>query len=698
MKKIAIIAPCVLPVPACKGGAVEELITSIINQNEISKNYAIDLYTIAEDSYNLEKYSLTKIIPILLDKTTYLMDRICDKYYRTFDKSAKRIFDKKIISQFLSQLNKLEDSYYAVIVENQMSLAEDLIHSLKGSKDFPIYFHMHNDVDIYRTPEEIRILAENGVQFIAVSNYIKNQILKFSKEAKVHVLYNGIDFDGYSRTTKTSDEQIKILYAGRVIPTKGVAEGVMAFKRAISSLPKEYYGKVFLDIIGFSDKATIYEKKVLGLVGEDSNTINCIKRLPTTVMAQKYNEYDIVIMPTIDEEPFGLVALETIAKGIPLITTNSGAIPEVVEDGAIIVDKTDKFIDDLSEQMKILILNKDNRIALGKKAFDVARRTVEFDINTYYDRLVDILDTIYSQNIISVIVPVYNVENQLEKCIKSLISQTYTNIEIILVDDGSEDNSGIICDDYAKKDSRIRVIHQQNKGLSGARNSGLDIATGDYIFFVDSDDYLDNCTLQKLVEHSLRCKADVVACGISQVFDDAPDCLFTSPVPGIWSGKESVVQMMTTNNVCSIAWNKLYKSFLWEDIRFPLKRLHEDEATIYKILYKADIVAYIPDAFYKYYQRSNGIMNSGIDNRYEHYLVSIEERIKYFKEFNEDKLVDYSIMTLLQYIKYVYRNVENNKKQPLIERYNALFNKYGLPKSLKLKKKVALCAWKLIRV
>ena len=112
MKKIAIIAPCILPVPASKGGAVEELITCIVDQNEISKQYVIDLYTITDSSYNLKKYSYTNIIPISLDIITSKMDRVCDKYYRSVkNKSAKRFFDKQIISTFIEESSKMDGSY-----------------------------------------------------------------------------------------------------------------------------------------------------------------------------------------------------------------------------------------------------------------------------------------------------------------------------------------------------------------------------------------------------------------------------------------------------------------------------------------------------------------------------------------------------------------------------------------------------------
>ncbi|SHJ33534.1 glycosyltransferase [Pseudobutyrivibrio xylanivorans] len=698
MKKIAIIAPCILPVPASKGGAVEELITCIVNQNEISKKYAIDLYTVADHSYELKKYSCTNIIQISPKGIISKLDRVCDKYYRSIKiKSAKRLLDKQIIAAFMEESSKMDGSYSAVIVENQMSLAIELLKRTGFSRDYPIYFHMHNDVDVYRTPKYISTLVSNGVQFIAVSQYIKTQILKYSEDAVVHLLYNGISLNEYSMTTRIDDGMIRFLYAGRIIPNKGVMEAVEAFIQMLIRVTPELKNRLIFEIIGFSDRLCSYEKKIFNKAEKYHENIICHKRLATTQMAEKYNEFDVVVMPTVDEEPFGLVALETIAKGMALITTNSGAIPEVVGDGAVIVDKNSDFIQKLSLEMEKLAVDSDYRNLLGKKAFSVARRVVEFDINSYYYRLVNILDTECSQNKISVIVPIYNAKNELERCINSLLNQTYRDLEIILINDGSTDGSDIICDNYKNVDSRVRVIHQENRGLSGARNAGLDASTGSYIFFVDSDDYLEADTLDKLMKHLIECKADVAACGFVQVFDTLPDEPFTNVKPGIWSGREAVMQMMSNNNLCTTAWNKLYKSELWKDIRFPEGRLHEDEATTYKVLYKSKIVTYMPDCFYKYYQRDNSIMKSGLEKRYGDYLLAIEERIQYFKKLNEQHLVDYSILVLLQYIKYVYRNVNGTTKGRARTQYNELLGKYGVPKSISLRKKIALIVFRIIK-
>ena len=699
MKKIAIIAPCILPVPASKGGAVEELITCILDQNEISKQYVIDLFTITDISYKNVSYSCTNIISISPNLFASKLNRVTDKYYRTVEgKSATRFLDKTIVDTFMEKKSSKDEPYAAVVIENQMSTAVEILKALGNERDCPIYFHMHNDVDTYRSPKCIKILADAGVQFLAISKYIEGQIKKYADNAVVHILYNGVNFSSYSLSTRVTNDKVKFLYAGRIIPEKGVLELVKAFNNMFCSSSKAEQSCFSLDIIGFSDNPTRYEKQVLREIKKQDATIHCHKRLATTEMAKKYNEYDVVVMPTTNEEPFGLVALETIAKGIPLITTNSGAIPEIVQDGALVVDKGAQLSNNLYSAMRKLINEKEFRIELGKKGRDLAQKNVEFDINTYYDRLVKIFDTSNLYDKVSVVVPVYNVEEQLPRCVESIVKQTYENLEIILVDDGSTDSSGKMCDEFAASDSRIRVIHQKNQGLSGARNSGIDMSTGGHIFFVDSDDYIDLNTIQVLMNQVRIFNCDIAACGFSHVYDgNRPEEPFTSPSGGVWSGYQGLIQMMRTNNLCTVAWNKLYKRKLWDGVRYPVGRYHEDEATTYKLLYKAKIVSYVPDCLYKYYQRENSIMNAGLSGRYKDYILALKERISFFTERNEMELARHCQLSLAEYIKYVYRNSDESERGGLSSEYAVLMRNIKFPDSVGMKKKFAVLLWRFIK-
>ena len=202
----------------------------------------------------------------------------------------------------------------------------------------------------------------------------------------------------------------------------------------------------------------------------------------------------------------------------------------------------------------------------------------------------------------SVIVPVYNVEQYLDKCLASILGQTYKDFECIVVDDGSPDNSSAIIDKYVKQDQRFKVIHQQNMGLSAARNAGLDIAKGDYIAFIDSDDYIADDYLEKFALKIASTDADIVICGFINVFKDYQKTVcFEAP------STEVIKQNILADIWPSFPWNKCYKKYLFENIRFPVGKIFEDLLTIPELCLRAKTIVCIPDNLY-YYNRQN--MNS----------------------------------------------------------------------------------------
>lgn len=706
MKNIAIIAPCILPIPATRGGAVEGLVTKLLDDNELNSNFCIDLFTIACDDVENTDYSLTEILYVENEKAIRLADRIIDKYYRTVvNGTSRRLLDRKIANAFIRRLKEKQDGYDAVVVENMMSTAVEIVHLCNGKYSFPIWFHMHNDVDIYRSPRHIHELVCHGVQFIAVSDYIKNQIINIDKNAVVATLYNGVDLCKFKKCCKLPDEHISFLYAGRIIPGKGVKELVTAFIRLLNLLDECAKKRVKLTIVGFSGVDKHYESFIYEMVKGYKNIV-CKEQIPATDMPEFYDSADVVVMPTMDEEPFGLVALETIAKGIPLITTDSGALPGVVDDGALVLQRGEDFIENLCDAMHKMISEPDARKELSARAYHRARENKNFDIRNYYNNFKTIIDskTPGDDDKISVIIPVYNVSEYLLRCLQSITGQTYKNIEIILVDDGSTDDSGAICDQFAVSDDRIRVFHQDNEGLSGARNTGLDHATGKYIFFCDSDDFLREDALDRMIHRLLYDHADVVACGIAKVYDNCfnytkeNEEIFTDVKPGRWSGHESVIQMMRSKNICTVAWNKLYKRKLFKDVRFPINIYNEDEATVYRLLYKARIVSYIPDTLYKYYQRGDSIMHVDLLGRYQFFLQASLDRMNYFNKLGETDLEEHSRITLLEWIKYTYRNIDDPSiKKELIKTYNENITLQNVPTVMGMKKSAALLLWKLIR-
>ena len=218
---------------------------------------------------------------------------------------------------------------------------------------------------------------------------------------------------------------------------------------------------------------------------------------------------------------------------------------------------------------------------------------------------------------ISIIVPVYKVEKYLEKCVNSILEQTFTNFELILVDDGSPDGSGQICDAYATIDKRVRVIHQKNGGLSAARNAGLEKATGRYVGFIDSDDYIHPQMYEKLYEALQKNKADLSICNYAYVDNygnidsekQKKDHIITE-VLNRERAFEKIDPLVEGYSFYVTAWNKLYKRDLFKNIKFLEGHVHEDEYIVHHIFSLCSKIAIIEDILYMYVQRDGSIMSS----------------------------------------------------------------------------------------
>lgn len=220
------------------------------------------------------------------------------------------------------------------------------------------------------------------------------------------------------------------------------------------------------------------------------------------------------------------------------------------------------------------------------------------------------------ESLISIVVPVYRVEKYLSKCIDSIIRQTYKNLQIILVDDGSPDRCGVICDEYEKKDSRIEVIHKPNGGLSDARNAGIDIAKGDFISFVDSDDWLLSDFYQHCYETFIKYEADMVACPLCSFYEGENDIEFRlSGDILVLDDTMAMESMFHSDGVPWCAQAKLYKRTLLDDIRFPKGLLMEDKATTYKLFSKCKRIVFSRREGYMYLIRPESIMHSAFTER-----------------------------------------------------------------------------------
>lgn len=214
---------------------------------------------------------------------------------------------------------------------------------------------------------------------------------------------------------------------------------------------------------------------------------------------------------------------------------------------------------------------------------------------------------------LSVIVPIYKVEEYLHRCIDSILNQTYSNLEVILVDDGSPDNCGKICDVYAERDNRIKVLHEKNAGVSAARNSGIEIATGEYIAFIDSDDYIAINMFGDMIELLEKNNLDIISCN---AFIAKGDKIIGRAGDGklfIFEKKEIVEKSL--NDYDNSPWNKIYKRKAIGDVRFPAGRLFEDTATAYLFFYNCERVGHVNKAYYYYYRNPNSITQTAFNTK-----------------------------------------------------------------------------------
>ena len=226
--------------------------------------------------------------------------------------------------------------------------------------------------------------------------------------------------------------------------------------------------------------------------------------------------------------------------------------------------------------------------------------------------------------LISVVVPVYNVEHYLKKCVDSICHQTYRNLEIILVDDGSTDCSGSLCDEFATSDSRIRVIHKSNGGLSDARNAGMELASGEWWMFVDSDDYIAPDTAETLLLAAVENHCEIAVCNMMRIYEDGKQEPFYCPVtePTIWAGEQRF-ETLRQPSVC----NKLFRADLFKELRFPKGKFYEDTFVYHVLAHRANRIALTGLSGYYYLSRRESILGqSQFTDRYFDYVEAIHER------------------------------------------------------------------------
>lgn len=269
-----------------------------------------------------------------------------------------------------------------------------------------------------------------------------------------------------------------------------------------------------------------------------------------------------------------------------------------------------------------------------------------------------------SNILISVIVPVYNVEGYLKKCIESICHQTYENLEIILVDDGSIDGSGFLCDTYAKKDSRFKVIHKTNGGLSDARNTGMEIAAGEWWMFVDSDDYLAPNTAATLLHAAVENRCEIAVCNMVRVYEDGGQEPFYCPVtkPTIWADEQRF-ETLKQPSVC----NKLFYAGLFEGVSFPKGKYYEDTFVYHVLAYRASQIVLTGLSGYYYLSRRESILGQPrFTDKYFDFVEAVHERAMFLLDHGVSHYGEEACLSLYVAVanaeKHITRSEKNSGK------------------------------------
>lgn len=268
-------------------------------------------------------------------------------------------------------------------------------------------------------------------------------------------------------------------------------------------------------------------------------------------------------------------------------------------------------------------------------------------------------------DLISVVVPIYNVEQFLRKCLESIINQSYRNIEIILVDDGSTDQCPAICEEYKKIDQRIKVIHKKNGGLSDARNIGIDAAQGEYLVFVDSDDYIHMDMIKKLYEIIIKDSSDLAICNY-KVVDEYGSVLETSKRETrdelIIGEKEFWEEYYNNQNgYYIVAWNKLYKKSLFLKERYDVGKIHEDELICHRIIAQCKKISCLEEQLYFYLKRNNSIMQQNYSQRNFDIVEAIINRSLYLYEIGMQRLSEKALSFAISRMLYIAERIDLNE-------------------------------------
>lgn len=270
---------------------------------------------------------------------------------------------------------------------------------------------------------------------------------------------------------------------------------------------------------------------------------------------------------------------------------------------------------------------------------------------------------------ISVIIPMYNAERYVEKCLESIINQTYKNIEVIIINDGSTDNSKEICENFAKKDNRIKVITTENRGAGSARNTGLEMAKGEYISFIDSDDYIVEDYYERLYSMLQKTNADIAIGRYKRVYENETMHFINSGEMKEITSREELLELYGEDEDryinAVLVTNKLFRRSLFgDDIRFPIRRLIDDEFIIYKLIDKSRKIVYTDDVMYAYVQSNSSVMRTNFKEQKVYDTIDVYDEVYGFFKEREDKELNEKIM--IRYLSYCVELAWKTSKSEII--------------------------------
>lgn len=303
---------------------------------------------------------------------------------------------------------------------------------------------------------------------------------------------------------------------------------------------------------------------------------------------------------------------------------------------------------------------------------------------------------------LSIIVPIYNVEKYLPRCIESILNQTFREFELILINDGSTDNCKEICEKYKRMDSRIIVANKKNGGLSSARNLGIDISKGDYIGFVDSDDFIDVHMYEILLNTINAYDSDIVICDYYKVneydikkYEKMKSNNKDIKVENI-NNIDAIERIITRDIKIVVAWNKIYKRRLFENLRYNEGMIYEDEFLAHRILYRCNKVSIINSSLYYYVQRKGSIVNSTFSSKKFDKVYAIKDRVDFLKDKGIVNLIDKAEKSFIDYFVWNYfvgyqrlENIEYELKR-LKKEFNSVFYRILDNKFISLNEKITL--------